>query len=479
MLVGLFSCLQGFSQVDRIRSTVDSLAAEAHLRFLTSDELRGRNTGTNELLIAGRYIAEHFRKHGLIPLGDKEGDYLQKVPLVSNKPATEASVGLMGKTYQKGVDLSIVAGANGSWEAPAIFIADPSEMDSLDLEGKMVVCLIQDPRSASLSISSSALADAGAAGLIQVYGPGQRLPWAMIMNYLGQERMTIEESADKTKEAFPHVWIYDTTEIALQKWREISGTQASIDIEGMQITEVLAYNVVGKIEGSDPELRREHIIMCAHYDHVGVQTVEGQDSIFNGTRDNGIGTTGVLNAAQYFAAFPPKRSVIFIALTAEEKGLLGSTYYAEHPSIPLAETVFAFNIDNSGYTGTEHITLLDTSRTTIDPYVYQAAGEVGLQVMGDRIPSQNYFERSDQVSFARKGVPAVNFKMAMETFDERISTYYHQPNDEFHSVDLPYIHKYWITYLRSAELVANAQERPYWIEGDKFEAAGNALYDLE
>ncbi|MEL7121594.1 MAG: M28 family peptidase, partial [Bacteroidota bacterium] len=162
-----------------------------------------------------------------------------------------------------------------------------------------------------------------------------------------------------------------------------------------------------------------------------------------------------------------------------EKGLLGSQYYAQDPKIPLEETVFCFNIDNSGYTNTEEITLLDTNRTNIDPLVYQAAEEFGLRVIGDRIPAQNYYERSDQVSFANAGVPAVNFKMSMEAFDERISKYYHQPNDEFDSVDHEYIYKYWRTYIRAAELLANWGERPYWIKGDKFEPAGNKLYGLE
>ena len=96
--------------------------------------------------------------------------------------------------------------------------------------------------------------------------------------------------------------------------------------------------------------------------------------------------------------------------------------------------------------------------------------------MGDRIPSQNYYERSDQVSFATKGVPAINYKMSMEAYDERISKYYHQPSDQVDNVDLDYIYKYWRSYIRSAELIGNWDQTPYWIKGDKFEAAGETLY---
>lgn len=464
-----------WAQIARINATVDSLDAESHLRFLTADEMRGRNTGTVELSIAGRYIAEQFRKYGLTPLGDEAGDYLQNVPLVNQVPATSATARLMEKTYTLGKDLILVAGSNMDIEGPVFYHPSLEEPLEGDLSGKVVVTILGNPQ-ASLSVSLSDLQESGAAGLIQVYGPGQRFPWQLVMNYFGQGRISIDESSAEDGPALPHIWVNDTAQVLFKALSGGAEGPASLRIEGMRKDPVKAFNVVGKIEGTDPDLKSEHIVMCAHYDHVGVQAGEGQDSIYNGTRDNGIGTTGILNAARYFSAHPPKRSIIFLALTAEEKGLLGSSWYAEHPVIPLEETVLALNIDNSGYTGTEHLTLLDTNRVNIDPFVYQAAEEVGLKVMGDRIPSQNYFERSDQVSFARKGVPAINFKMAMETFDERIATYYHQPSDEFGSVDLQYIHKYWKAYIRSAELIANWEERPFWIEGDKFEPAGKALY---
>jgi Zn-dependent M28 family amino/carboxypeptidase len=291
--------------------------------------------------------------------------------------------------------------------------------------------------------------------------------------------MHLGDIKEEKEVGIPHLWVRDSANVYFQQLKDNSESSVTIEINGIQKTKVPAFNVVGMVEGTDPELKKEHFVMCAHYDHVGVQQNEGQDSIYNGTRDNGIGTTGLLNAAKYFSKYPPKRSVIILALTGEEKGLLGSQYYVNNPKIPLDETVFAFNIDNSGYTDTDAITLLDTNRTNIDEHVYQAASEVGLGVIGDRLPNQNYYERSDQVSFAAKGVPAVNFKMAMTAYDERISKYYHQPSDEFHTVDLDYIHKYWKIYIRAAELIGNWDQRPYWIPGDKFEPAGNKLYNMK
>ncbi len=467
------------AQIERINHTLDHLEAESHLRFLTADELKGRNTGTDELLIAGRYIAEQFRKSGLTPLGDVEGDYLQRVPIHNTKPATSTSVSMLGQDFETGIDLAMIAGSNGAIEAPLVYLIDLDDYESVDLKGKVVVSVLRDIMGSARNTNQvKLLQEAGAVALIQLFGSGLRFPWPMVVNYLSQERMSVGE-INNEQQRIPHLWLRDSANLYVQQLKEKAGELVSINIEGIQKTEVKASNVIGKIEGTDPDLKKEHVVMCAHYDHVGVQPGQGQDSIYNGTRDNGIGTTSLINAAKYFGQYPPKRSVIIIALTGEEKGLLGSAYYVDDPKIPLEQTVFAFNIDNSGYTDTDVLTLLDTNRTNIDQLVYQAASEVGLGVIGDRLPSQNYYERSDQVSFAKKGVPAVNFKMSMTSFDERITQYYHQPSDEFHTVDLDYIHKYWKAYIRAAELIANWDQKPYWIKGDKFEAAGDKLYGVE
>lgn len=468
------------AQIERIDKTINRLEAESHLRFLTADELRGRDTGTPELLIAGRYIAEQFRRTGLAPLGDAEGDYLQRVPLHTTKPPTEATVSMLGQEFAGGVDLCVLAGLNGTAEAPLVYLTELQDYNPAGVKGKVVVTVLRDVRGSAIGRDQvKALEEAGAVGLIQLFGPAQRVPWQLVLNYLNRERMSVGEIDESEEQGLPHLWVRDSAGLYLQQLKDNPDASVSISIKGVKKEVVNAFNVVGKVEGTDPELKKEHIVMCAHYDHVGVQSNEGQDSIYNGTRDNGIGTTGLINAAKYFGMYPPKRSIIIIALTGEEKGLLGSQYYVNNPKIPLEETVFAFNIDNSGYTDTDVVTLLDTSRTNIDELVYQAADEVGLGVIGDRLPNQNYYERSDQVSFAAKGVPAVNFKMAMRAFDERISEYYHQPSDEFHTVDLDYIHKYWKAYIRAAELIANWKQRPYWVEGDKFEPAGKELYKLK
>ncbi len=463
-------------QMDRINKTIEPMEAESHLRFLTADELRGRDTGSPELLVAGRYISEQFRRYGLIPLGDNDGDFLQRVPLHTTKPASEAMVSMIGQEFEGGVNMAVVVGSDGNIEGPSIYLSDLQDFESHDLKGKVVIAVLRNAQAALGNQEQlKSLQEAGAIALIQLFGPGQRFPWHPVLNYLSQERMGVGPVSND--QGIPHLWVRDSANVLVEQLKEKAGSAVNISIKGSQKKVVDAFNIVGKVEGTDPELKKEHIVMCAHYDHVGVTKGEGQDSIYNGTRDNGIGTTGLINAAKYFGKYPPKRSIIIIALTGEEKGLLGSQYYVNDPKIPLEETVFAFNIDNSGYTDTKNLFLLDTSRTNIDELVYQAASEVGLGIIGDRIPRQNYYERSDQVSFARKGIPAVNLRMEMSVFDERITKYYHRPEDEFHTVDIEYIHKYWKAYIRSAELLGNWDQRPYWLKGDKFEAAGDKLYN--
>ncbi|WKK65722.1 M28 family metallopeptidase [Lutimonas zeaxanthinifaciens] len=467
------------AQMSQIKSTIDQIEAESHLRFLSADELRGRNTGTIELNIAGRYIAEQFRKYGLNPLGDEEGEYNQKVEIYESKPPSVASASLHDMVFDIKSDLGYINGKNGEIEGPVIFLEDPSEMETAELKGKIVVTVLGDIRKAVMHTDQiHKMEEMGAIGLIEIFGSGQQFPWDAVARYLNSQKMNLGKI--DSVQGLPRVWVNDTTNVLSQKLKlNNTPTNARIQIDGLKKRSVDTYNIVGKIEGTDPALKDEHVIMCAHYDHIGVQSGKGLDSIYNGTRDNGIGTTGLINAAKYFSLYPAKRSIVIIALTAEEKGLLGSTYYSDNPKVPLEKTVFALNIDNSGYTDTENITLLDTARTNIDQFVYEAAKEAGLGVMGDRIPSQGYYERSDQVSFAKKGVPAVNFKMSMAAFDERISKYYHQPNDEFNTIDRDYIYKYWISYIRSAELISNWDQKPYWMPGDKFEEAGNKLYKKE
>ncbi|MEP5941124.1 M28 family peptidase, partial [Maribacter dokdonensis] len=236
-------------------------------------------------------------------------------------------------------------------------------------------------------------------------------------------------------------------------------------------------NVIGVLEGTDPKLKEEFIMYSAHYDHVGIGKPDAVgDSIYNGARDNAIGTTAVLSMAENIGKFPTKRSAIFIFFTGEEKGLLGSQYYVEHPIFPLKQIVYGFNTDGGGYNNTKLATVIGLNRTTAQKHIVSGAATFGLKAIDDPAPEQELFDRSDNVSFASKGVPAPTYSTGFDAFDDEINKYYHQPGDEADSLDYDYLVKFYQGYVLSGRLIANDPETPFWVKDDKYEAAGNVLY---
>ena len=224
--------------------------------------------------------------------------------------------------------------------------------------------------------------------------------------------------------------------------------------------------------------------MTAHYDHVGVGKQGGgpfteRDSIFNGTRDNAMGTTAILTAAKAFAEMKPKRSIIFLAVTGEELGLLGSEYYADNPLIPLDQVIFNMNTDGAGYNDVSSVSSIGYGRTGTDEAIETASKAFGLGVIQNPAPEQGLFDRSDNVSFAKRGVPCVTLSPGMTTFDQEIGKYYHQVADNPESLDYAYATKYCQTFIHAARLIADAEQRPVWVEGDKYEEVGKELYGKE
>jgi Zn-dependent M28 family amino/carboxypeptidase len=252
---------------------------------------------------------------------------------------------------------------------------------------------------------------------------------------------------------------------------------AVVAVDGKVNTPVEGKNVLAWIEGTDPELKKEFILLSAHYDHVGVGAPDAEgDSIYNGARDNAVGTVAVINAAKYFAQNPPKRSIIFALWTAAEKGLLGSGFFANNPLIPLNQIVYNLNIDNAGYNDTSIITVIGLGRTSADFMIEEAVAEFGLTAKADPSPEQGLYDRSDNVNFARKGIPAPSFTLGFTAFDDKINQYYHKAADEVDSFDLEYAQIYWKSYILSAQKIANWSQRPKWAEGDKYEEVSKELY---
>jgi len=242
---------------------------------------------------------------------------------------------------------------------------------------------------------------------------------------------------------------------------------------------VKSKNVIGLIEGSDPALRDEYVLLAAHYDHLGVgpATAEG-DSIYNGARDNAVGVATVMAAGKYFAEHPPKRSVILALWGAEELGLIGSGYFAENPVVPLDQIVYNLNIDGAGYNDTTKVTVVGLERTDAESIFESSVQAFGLEAIPSPVPELGLFNRSDNVHFARKGVPAPTFSLGFTAFDEDIQYYYHQPTDESDTINFDYITDYARAYILSAQQIANAADAPFWSPGDEYEDEGIQLYGI-
>ena len=467
--------------LNKVNQVVNIAEVEAHLSFLAADEMRGRNTGSAEIDIAANYLVTQLKISGAKQVTGATG-YFQEVQLEKIKAPTAAEFTVGSDLFKLRDDLLLISGGSIDQEKDIIFIGygTPEDFDKNDVKDKIVVAFTGT--TATTNAVQALLTDApqknklaiekGAVALIEIMAlPG--MPWQGLVNYLSTDRMVTKKDQLNT---MPHLWMKNTDIPSMQSLRENKAAKGKLQVNALASQPVKAKNVIAMIEGTDPVLKNEWIAISAHYDHVGVKKNASQDSIFNGARDNAIGTVALLEAAKFFAMNPPKRSILFLAVTAEEVGLLGSEWYSNHPIIPLNKIVFDFNCDGAGYNDKTIATIIDFNRTTADELLKKACQTYGLVLKGDPAPEQNLYERSDNVNFAAKGIPAVNFSPGIKAFDQELFKYYHQPADEVNSLDMEYLDKFYKSFVYAAYLLANDPVRPMWKAGDKFEAIGNKLY---
>ena len=471
------------TDLDKTIDTVSQQTIKDHIFYLASDELKGRNTGSEEILIAADYLAQQLESFGAKPVPGADG-YFQPVPLRIKTPATAASFEYSGRSFTLNEDFLIVDGQSGAFEGEVVYLNYGLEADyeNAVVEGRMVFVKAGDgevtDRRAILGLSREKyeLARAkGAAGLVEFYS-SPTTPWGQLGSSFNRVNVTLD-SFDDQGEIIPHLWLKDLDNANQRFMMTRSIKRASISIEGMQNELTKDKNVVAMVEGSDPELKDEFIMFSAHYDHVGIGTPnEEGDSIYNGTRDNAIGSVTVLSAAQNIAKYPMKRSALFILFTAEEKGLLGSRYLAENPIIPNNEIVFCWNSDNAGYNDTSISTIIGLERTTASQFIKDANQAFGLTAIDDPAGEQGLFDRSDNVSFARKGIPAPTYSLGFTAFDDEIGKFYHQTADNPNTVDYNYLEKFFKSYVYASRMIGNAEETPFWVKGDKYYETGVELY---
>ncbi len=511
---------------DKHEAAADAGRLEADVRFLADDLLEGREAGSRGYDIAAKYVAERYRSLGLEP-GGGDGTYYQTVPMraVTSADQASGSVTLSGAgapaSFERNVDYVVSPtsrSVQASVTAPVVFVGfgfvsedyGRDDYEGLDVEGKIVALLYGSPKSVNSeerahynATRSQRASERGAIGTLTIWTPEleQRYPFerAVKNNGRGTSMVWLDANGEPHSTA-PNIKGGAAVGMAgAQKlfanapasWEEILAAAetdegevpafdldmtATIVSQTAEHNETAAPNVVGILRGSDPALRDEYVILTAHLDHVGIRPTpeEGDDELHNGAMDNAAGTASLLEAARLLAKNPPRRSVVFVALTAEEKGLVGSDYYAHNPTVPKDKMVANINLDMPivTYAFTDVIAF-GAERSTLYPEVEAAAARAGLTLSPDPDPAQGLFTRSDQYSFVKQGVPALFLKTGFAGDGEAAqkkfrATHYHKPSDEPDLVDYEQLRRFAQVNYEIAVGVATMDARPVWKKGDFF-----------
>ena len=483
-LFGVFT-LTAQTEVEKVTETVTKSDIEGHIYFLADDVLKGRATGSPELKIAASYLANSFRRYGVKP-NPKTGTYYQDVKLKSISPPKDASIEINNQVISDYVFINAAAMTSNE-NAVYLNYGLVDDYKGKDLKDKVIIVKAgssetNDTRAAfGLRRTKEKLAkDNGVIAIIELLDADDNM-WSFIDHNFNTASLTVDLGDDKNdvKET-SYVWILDKEGKKAEELSAAKAITSKIEIGDKVEETVMSQNIIGIVEGTDPMLKDEYIIYSAHYDHVGIGAPdETGDVIYNGARDNAVGTTTVLSMAENLAKYPTKRSALFILFTGEEKGLLGSSYYVENPVLPLNQMVYCFNSDNAGYNDTSLISVVGLTRTTAEKNIFSAAKTFGLTAIEDPAKEQGLFDRSDNVNFAKKGIPAPTFSLGFTAFDGDVTKYYHRPGDEAHTLDYDYLLKFFRAYILSGRNIANDPARPVWNSGDKYEAVSKELYNVK
>jgi hypothetical protein len=489
-------------------------AMRAHVEFLADDLLEGRLTGTRGYDVAAAYVASRFDALGLKPVVN--GSWYQQVPfaesrLVENKPPT---LTIAGRTFTHPDDVMMYPSAteaSQTVEADVVFAGFCFEKHEqgfddfagLDVKGKVVACLTGFPKGtpsdvgAHLAKQKGQTAEAhGAIGtfLIPTIEFSAMLPWSKLVEYTSQPAMTWREADGKPHSDTPGLRVGTTLNTAASEALFAGAPQPLSAVleeanrpggkpKGFALRQRVTFerhsafrqlqspNVIGVLPGSDPARATEYVALIAHLDHVGVNPKKSGDQVFNGAMDNAAGIAAMLEVARAFAESPqkPRRSILFAAVTAEEKGLLGSSYLATHPVTPKGSIVAVVNLDMPLllYDFVD-VVAFGAEHSTLGRIVEQATARAGVKTSPDPMPAEGLFTRSDHYNFVKEGVPAISLATGFggggdKAFADFLARHYHQPSDQ---ADLPFN---WdagakfarINYLIARE-IADAPEQPRW-----------------
>ncbi|AKQ67494.1 Peptidase M28 [Myxococcus hansupus] len=503
----------------------------AHVRFLAHDLLEGRGPGTRGDALGQAYIAAQFEALGLKPLGT-DGTYFQPFDLVGVTSSAQdlsfksAKDEVRLKFHQDFIAVSGVQAPESKLDASELVfvgygIQAPEyqwdDFKGMDLRGKTLLILNSDPEDdPQLFAGKTRLwygrwdykyeqaAKMGAAGAIIIHTtPSAGYPWQVVQTSWTGEQFELPAAEGPRLQV--KAW---TTEAATRRVLQLAGKDLTAlqaaaqkrDFQPVPLGTTLTTrltntvrrsptaNVLALLPGSDPKLSQEVVLYTAHHDHLGKKEggKPGEDTIYNGALDNASGVAAMLNVAKAFAALPkaPRRSILFAAVAAEEQGLLGSQYLAEHPPVPHGRVAANLNIDGANIHGrTRDITVIGLGKSNLDATLTALAKTQGRVVKADQLSDRGFFYRSDQFSFAKRGIPAAYFGSGMDFIGKPEgwgkqqrelweSKHYHQPSDELRPEwDFSgAVEDVRLFFLLGAH-VARSSDLPRWNKGDEFEAA--------
>ncbi|MDG2534613.1 M20/M25/M40 family metallo-hydrolase [Sphingomonas sp. HITSZ_GF] len=484
-----------------------------HVEFLADDLLGGRDNGTEGFEIAARYVSSRFDAMGFKP-GGTQGWYqpvnIAEYALDADRPAT-VTVG--ARKFPSGTDVLMAPSprfgeATQTLTADAVFVGYGREEDyaGLDVTGKFVVTLLNTPPgTAAGKVDKPAIAgEHGALGMLYVVTPDNlkgAFPWAQAVMYFQQPQSNWLAPDGSPKGENPAVkigaYVKGPAAEALFKGAPMSAAQLYAKLAepgGMPgsfalkqrltlertsvVTVKKSENVIGILPGSDPKLASEYVVISAHLDHEGTDPgLDGEDKIYNGAMDNAAGVASMLEAARAFvqSGKRPRRSILFVALTAEEDGLIGSEYLARYPVVGSGKVVADVNLDMPILLyDFQDVVAFGAEHSTLGPIVARAAAKMGITLSPDPMPEEQLFLRSDHYSFVKAGVPSVflvtGFKNGGEkAFRDFLKTNYHKVSDDIRQpFDWQAGAKFArINYMIARE-IADADQEPRWYEGNSF-----------
>ena len=520
------------------QQNINEATLRAHVRFLADDLLEGRLPGSRGDELAQRYIAAQFEALGLQPAA-ADGGWFQPVPLVGVTTHGPSHItlthGAMALELSRREDYVVSIGRPiekaGFEDAELVFVgygivADEYQWDDykgVDLRGKVLLMMNNDPSEDPQLFAGrrrlyygrwdykyEMAALQGAAGAIIIHTtPSAGYPYQVVQTswsgeefqLRGQRGPGMEMRGWFTEDATRRVVALsghdlDQLRAAAERrdFRPVPlGTRLSLALTA-HVRQRDTANVLGLLPGSDAKRASEMVLYVAHHDHIGMaaERDEHGDNIYNGAVDNASGVSALISIAQAFARLPerPARSVLFAAVGAEEQGLLGSAYMAEHPPAPAGFLAAAINIDTVSLLGpTRDVSVIGYGKSSLDQNVERIASWQNRVVMPEQFPDRGYYYRSDQFSLAKIGVPAVYLHSGTQVIgkpdgwgrqqlEEWTKTKYHQPSDEYSDEwDLrgALLDMHLLFYVGLQ--VAQQRELPYWTPGDEFEAARRAAIE--